>query len=316
MAEENSAGLSLNIRSVNYPYIPLQEAVMLAHKLWDDVQKAGVDIGTVGKAWNFSEKSSGLRSSIAALRQYGLLDSTGWGETRKLKLSHRGLDIVTEQEGSPKWLRAVAEAALAPKIYSEIFANFPDGLPPTDHAIGSYLLREKDFNKNAVPTFITNLRANLRFAQLNNPVIMPPAKAEPEPKKVAEVGDLVQWESSGVLKLPQPMRVRAVQEHEGAQWVFVEGSETGIPMAEVLLQEKGEAKPQIQAAPPTLPLETAALKQALGPNEKEWLRGQLSRDTNYRLMVSGEIGPKEIGKLMKILKAQQEVLSDDEEDKD
>lgn len=318
MAEETTSTSALSIRSVNYPYIALQDSVELAHKLWNDVQKAAIDTGTVGKAWNFSEKSSGLRSSIAALRQYGLLDATGWGDTRKFKLSSRGLDIVTEQEGSQKWLKAIQEAALAPKVYSEIFANFPDGLPPTDHAISSYLLREKDFNKNAVPTFIANLRANLRYAQLNNPANMAKDKAElaTAPKKEVVVGDLVQWESSGELKLPQALRVRAIQEHEGTQWVFVEGSETGIPMAEVIVQEKAEAKPAVQV-PPVLPWENLAAKHSFAPGEKEWLRGQLSREpeTNYRLMISGPIGPKEIGKLIKILKAQQDVLSDDEPEK-
>jgi hypothetical protein len=174
------------------------------------------------------------------------------------------------------------------------------------------LLRDKDFNKNAVPAFITNLRANLRLSQLNSSAIMSPAKADPDPNKEIGVGDLVQWESNGVVQLPQPTRVRAIKEHEGAQWVFVEGSETGIPMAEAVLQEKGETKPQIQA--PTLPLGIGAATKPLGPNEKV-LRGQLSRETDYCLTVSGEFGAKEIGKLITILKAQQEVLSDDEEEK-
>ncbi len=50
--------------------------------------------------------------------------------------------------------------------------------------------------------------------------------------------------------------------------------------------------------------------------EREWIRGPLSKDTSYRLLVTGEIGPKEIGKLIKLLKAQQSVLMDDEEDEE
>lgn len=307
MTDNTATAPALNIRSVNYPYISLQASIELAQKLWDSVQKAAVDTGTVGKAWGFSDKSSGLRSSIAALRQFGLLDSTGWGDTRKHKLSVRALDVVTEQDGSPKRRRAIQEAALAPKIYSEIFTRFPDGLPTSDHAIGAFLLREKDFNKNAVPEFVGNLRANLRLAQIDSPANIQPAKAEQPPKKDVAVGDLVQWESNGKLQMVTPMRVRAMT--EDAQWVFVEGSETGIPMAEVLLQAKGEqqATPAAMPTPPTLPLETGA---KLAPGEKEW-RGDLSRDTTYRLIIKGEMGPKEIGKLIRILTAQQEVLADD-----
>ena len=47
-------------------------------------------------------------------------------------------------------------------------------------------------------------------------------------------------------------------------------------------------------------------------SEREWLRGSLSKEARYRLIVSGELGPKEIGKLIKLLQAQQAVLSDDD----
>lgn len=45
--------------------------------------------------------------------------------------------------------------------------------------------------------------------------------------------------------------------------------------------------------------------------EREWIRGPLSRDVTYRIFVSGELGPKEVGKLIKVLEAQRAVLSDD-----
>ena len=43
--------------------------------------------------------------------------------------------------------------------------------------------------------------------------------------------------------------------------------------------------------------------------EREILRGPLSKDLSYRLIVNGNLGPKEIGNLIKILEAQKEVLS-------
>jgi len=56
--------------------------------------------------------------------------------------------------------------------------------------------------------------------------------------------------------------------------------------------------------------------ERLSIGEREWLRGPLSRETSYRLIVTGDLGPKEIGKLIKLLKAQQSVLSDEDEDED
>ncbi|WP_341207573.1 hypothetical protein [uncultured Sphingomonas sp.] len=49
-------------------------------------------------------------------------------------------------------------------------------------------------------------------------------------------------------------------------------------------------------------------------DEREWLRGPLSRTASYRLIVSGDMGPREIGKLIKLLEAQKAVLDDEEEE--
>lgn len=51
---------------------------------------------------------------------------------------------------------------------------------------------------------------------------------------------------------------------------------------------------------------------ALVPGESEWMRLSLGRDTKIRLVVTGEMGPKEIGRLIKLLDAQKDVLDDDD----
>ncbi len=47
--------------------------------------------------------------------------------------------------------------------------------------------------------------------------------------------------------------------------------------------------------------------------ERELLRGPLSGDSSYRLMVSGKIGAKELGKIIKILTLNMELYADDPE---
>lgn len=44
-------------------------------------------------------------------------------------------------------------------------------------------------------------------------------------KQEIEVGDLIQVEIDGVIALEKPDPVRAIQEHEGGRWFFVETSE-------------------------------------------------------------------------------------------
>lgn len=151
-------------RSVNYPLITLQAAIGQVRKLWDSAGKNSVLIPTAGIAWGYGERSSGLRSTVSALKQYGLLQDVGEGEKRQISLTHRALDLLVESTASPKHQEAIRAALLAPKIYREIFDRFQAGLPAQDHAISSFLLREKDFNRKTVPGFITVLRANFQFA--------------------------------------------------------------------------------------------------------------------------------------------------------
>lgn len=51
-----------------------------------------------------------------------------------------------------------------------------------------------------------------------------------------------------------------------------------------------------------------------GSSEREYMRGSLSKNVSYRLIVDGELGPKQIGKLIKLLEAQKAVLDDDDDD--
>src|SRR5690606_15184062 len=104
----------------------------------------------------------------------------------------------------------------------------------------------------------------------------------------AKVGDLVQWESQGALQFPTPRRVRLVS--EDGNWVAVEGIEKGLPMDEILV-EGAPDNPRSEA--PTFPL-------ALDQHEAEWMRSRVGTDTKVRLLVEGDMCPKEIGKLIKL----------------
>lgn len=52
---------------------------------------------------------------------------------------------------------------------------------------------------------------------------------------------------------------------------------------------------------------------AVERDEEVWMRGPLSGQTRYKIVVDGQMGPREIGKLIKILEAQKVVLEDDED---
>ena len=160
-------------RSVNYPFVTLEAAIEQARRLWASVGTNMVPIPTAGAAWGYGQKSSGLRSTVSALKQYGLLQDTGEGDSRQVRLTDRAVDIFLEPPESAKRRDAVRAAVLTPKIYREVFDRFPTGLPPQDHAISSFLVRDRDFNRKAVARFIAGLRENIRFAGVHRPGPVP-----------------------------------------------------------------------------------------------------------------------------------------------
>jgi hypothetical protein len=146
-----------------------------------------------------------------------------------------------------------------------------------------------------------------------NPVKLPELRIEPEFKsatiepKSAGTGDLVQWTSDGVDQFETPRRVQSVHRRDGKEWAFVEGTSTGVLLSEltVVTPESGAPSVPSMTAPPD-PIAVPSVNE-----EREYLRGQLSRDAGYRLLVSGDIGPKELGKMIKLLRAQKAILEDD-----
>jgi len=78
------------------------------------------------------------------------------------------------------------------------------------------------------------------------------AKGKPLPSDngCVEIGDLIQIEIAGVLQLQKAARVRAIQDYDGKKWAFIEGSKTGVPLEQVIIERKGA---KVAIVPPKLP---------------------------------------------------------------
>jgi len=57
-----------------------------------------------------------------------------------------------------------------------------------------------------------------------------------------KIGDFVQWESQGILQFREPKRVKGFS--DDGEFVFVDGSNTGIPIAEVNIDEASATLPR------------------------------------------------------------------------
>jgi hypothetical protein len=310
-------------RGISYPFINLEEAVVAARKFYQEERKSAAPVAAATKHFGYAESSSGGRQMISALLQFGLLEDEGRNEHRHVKLTDRALTILLAAEDSPDRIAALRECARMPKIYAELLNKWVDDLP-SDSTLSYYLLKTKDFNPKMVSSFIKDFRKSLAYAGTGPRSSHPQdlAEMDDEIADQVEVGDAVQWESNGVLQFSAPRRVVSKIMHEGQWWAQVEGSGTGIPLSELTIAEKGVSDPvgtavaaTLRPTPPVFSVPTqpgAAIQPVAG--EKEWMRGRLSKETDYRLLITGEIGSKEIGRLIKLLEAQKLVLDEDAAD--
>ncbi|EHL24155.1 hypothetical protein KYG_04225 [Acidovorax sp. NO-1] len=309
-----------NGRGISYPFIDLEQAIAQARKFYAQERKSSAPVLSALKHFGYSESSSGGRQTISALLQFGLLEDEGRKDSRNVKLTNRALTILLAEDDSPERAEALHACARMPKIYAELLSKYGEELP-SDATLTYYLRKDKDFNPKTVDAFIKDFRKSLAFA--GGALKAPSGMSDDHPGSdapQAEVGDVVQWELNGALQFPAPRKIVAKHEHEGRWWAQIEGSLTGVPLDQltVVMKHKGTpaaATPPIFSVPPLTASKAnppSPLVAAVG--EEEWLRGRLSKETNYRLLIAGEMGPKEIARLIKLLEAQKQVLDEDAAD--
>lgn len=304
-------------RSPGYPNFSLRKAVQYAADIFEQDRRNLIDRDVVAKHMGYSGLSGAADKAIASMMHYGLLSRVGKGE---VQVSQTAVDILHPDTPSQK-KEALVRAAFSPKLFRELKGRFPED-KFSEESLRSYLMRE-NFMERAIPPVIKAYVDTCALLKQENAYESgggqggnQPDSEQPEDGPTvyggAAVGDLIQWVSEGALQFPKPLPVRAVS--EDGQWVWVEDSETGLPMDSVVVEKKAsDLTPPIQ--PPRLPLGSGSGHGGKPQGaEAEWMRNKVGRSTNVRLLVDGEMGPKEIGRLIKLLETQRSILEEDPED--
>jgi hypothetical protein len=226
--------------------VNLQAAVRYATVIYEKEKRSSVPTSIIAKHCGTNIKSSkGLRL-LATFSQFGLIESTGEGEDRHIRLSSRALDIIVSAgQNDPKRRKAIAEAALHPKVHKTIWDHYHGSLP-SDDALRVFLIRELEFQDDKVPQLIKEFRSTLTFAGLleddkidDSDGLEDADNGESSPN----IGDYVQWTSRGVDQFPEPRVVAGISD-DGSH-AFVEGNPEGIPMSELTLQDTPNAAPPL-----------------------------------------------------------------------
>ena len=314
-----SEPVSKVIRSPSYPNMSLERAIQAVAKIESKYRLSPVDRTDGAKLIGFGSLSGPANQALAALASYGLVERAGKGEMR---VTPRAKAILHSDNAREKQ-EAIKAAGLEPQLYRDLRERFNGVAIPPEEGVISYLHRQ-NFAASAVRPAAKAFLQTLSYleeygASESHGAEGQTAQDVPSPASTskpsfggAKVGDLIQWESQGTLQFSTPQRVRFVT--DDGEWIAVEGSETGIPMSETIVEERGAT--ERPAAPrfalPTAPKEDSAVEAG----EVEWMRNRLARETNVRLLVKGEMGPREIGKLIRLLEAQKAVLEDEDEEVD
>jgi len=290
-----------NTRGVSYPSTHIGVAINLAKRYFDAERKAEAPVAAAISHFGYSETSSGGRQAISTLLQFGLLEDIGRGEDRHVKLTDNALTVLLAEQASEEFSRAIRECVGSPKIYQELFRKWPEALP-SDQSISFYLAKDKNFNVTSIPSFLKDLRQSLSIAGVERPGELLSSVEDSEPVKPAGmnfVGDMVRRQR-------ESQTGRTVQVAATSPFVVGRALRPTGDQGERSLGAFGVDDSQGYPVP-----SNAAQGFLTNPNEKEWMRGSLSKSTEFRINVSGPITGREVGRLIKLLEAQKEVLDED-----
>lgn len=302
------------IRSPSYPSISLKEAVAAIGKIEAQYRTAAVDRAVAAKLIGFSSLSGPANKALAALATYGLAQRAGKGEIRVTERARAILHAQSDNERA----RSLQEAAAAPKLFRDIRDRFA-GIksPPKDGVL--VFLNRQGFNQSAVgraaKAFLETMKYVEETAATESHGPTDDAAAESivsdgDDAKVtyggARVGDFVQWESEGALQFEEPRRVRVVT--EDGKWVAVEGSETGIPMDQLIVEERASAS-ETPAAAPRLPMSDQSAEEDVS-NKGTDIRFKLGKGIVVQVRSREELGVSELEKLVRLIEAQRDALKD------
>lgn len=248
-------------RSPSFPYIGLSKALERVEQLYGYAKRFDSRIADAAKpAWGMGHKSSSTLQTVAALLAYGLIEDSGSGDNRKIKISDLAYRALVDQRAGAKEA-ALAEAAAKPKLIGEYLSTWGRERPPEANCL-SELTLDRGFTPDGAKAFLRVYDDTAKFAifpdsDKNSDTDSENGGEIEPPGHPPAVGDLVRVESAGQIVF-ESTKVRAIQ----GEWVFVEASKSGAKMSDVTVLEK--ANNSERATPPVLEFEARDEKPAAG----------------------------------------------------
>lgn len=139
-------------RSPAFPYFGLEKSVRFAESLYQKARRSEVRLPDIAKSWGFSESSSSLLRTAAALIAFGLVKDSGSGSDRRISITELALRILEDSRPGAKEA-ALKEAASKVHIIQEVKGHWGGQRPVDDIAISS-LKFDFNFGDTAAKRFL------------------------------------------------------------------------------------------------------------------------------------------------------------------
>lgn len=120
MTETQVSDAPKRARSPDFPYVGLSRCIELLETLNDAARGAEVRLPDIAQPWGMTPKSGSLARYVAALSQFGLVQTRGSGETRMVKVSEAGRRILKDERPGVRE-KLLSEAALNPARIKELY---------------------------------------------------------------------------------------------------------------------------------------------------------------------------------------------------
>ncbi len=169
-------------RSPSFPFIPLKKAVERAEALYAGHRREAARLVAVAPTWGYGAKSSGLLQTVAALKQFGLVEDLGSGEDRKIQITELARRILADNRPGARE-KAIKEAAVLPKVIAEYLPKWVPERPSDAHCI-SELHLDRGFTPDSARAFLRIFDETVAYAGLAGDPISSEELREEEPASV------------------------------------------------------------------------------------------------------------------------------------
>jgi hypothetical protein len=154
------------VRSPAYPALNLKAAIEKAYDFYRAEGRNSAALPVTLQHWGYSPRSGSGLKALAALKSFGLAEVTGTGDGQRIKLSDLALRIILDdREDSADRAKAVATAALRPRIHNKLWQLW-GGEMPSHGNIRHHLIFDEKFNENFVDDFIKEYRSSIEYANV------------------------------------------------------------------------------------------------------------------------------------------------------